>query len=120
MYEKQRFHDLHHRESLNKDILNSQKQIQMINSEISKQTPILDNLRNTLEVKMNKKTCLELLLAELIIQIRRFGLRIQEAERIDYEVAHANSIAAKKAKLNRLTSFKPGGNTLGSTAQMNK
>ena len=125
MYEKQRFHDLKARESLYKEIISIQKHIQNISIQITSQSTVLTNLTNALEVKMNKKDCLELLLGELIFQMDRFGNRLQEAEKINFAVSQAQTLAAKKAKINRISGLKgsmlmknAGG--AGSNVSMNK
>lgn len=125
MYEKQRFHDLKVRESLFKEILSIQKQIQTISIQISTQSTLLTNLTNALEVKMNKKDCLELLLGELIFQMDRFGNRLQEAEKINFAVSQAQTLAAKKAKVNRISGLKgsmlsTNAGRAGSNVSMNK
>lgn len=106
MYEKKRFHDLKVRESLFKELISIQKQIQSISIQITAQSTLLTNLTNSLEVKMNKKDCLELILGELIYQMDRFGNRLQEAEKINVAVSQAQASAAKKAKNNRMSGIK--------------
>jgi hypothetical protein len=127
LYEKARFHDLKVRESLLKEIICKQKEIQQILTKITEASLSVNNLTNALEVKMKKKDCFEIILAELIFLNDRFKVRVEEADKISSAVSQAQSLAAKKAKMTRISGIKGAaallyspGNNNGSTMGLNK
>jgi len=101
-----------------------QKEIQQLAIKISEKSQIVNTQTNELEIKMKKKDCLDLILGELMFQMNRFNQRWEEVERINIAIAQAQTLAAKKAKMNRISGLKgtmfTGSNVNGSVFAINK
>ena len=97
-------------------MITMQKEIQNLALKNSENSHLINGLKNDLEVKMRKKDCLDLILGELIFQMQRLTSRWEQVEKINSAVAQAQSLAAKKAKINRINGIK-GSVFLGSPNQ---